>query len=189
MPNSLYTSSNDVENGYIYKELISRIDMLEKKYEGLNNLLINLSDGTISVSELSDLLRAINEKASLSLVKNHIEDQERHLNDVKRMEWDEKYEVPPTGIPESDLSKEIRDKLNNSASQGYIKYETLIGNGIDDTYIVTHNLHSDIVNVTVKDTVDNDVVITNIITLDDDNIELSFSMIPANEQFQVLVLR
>jgi hypothetical protein len=113
MPNEFLIKSNDTENGYIYKELNNRIGRLERTVEELYNVIKLLNTSGISIEALTNLANDVQARAKLSYVQNHVEDSTRHLNDVKVMEWDSKYEKPLNGIPESDLSPEVRAKLNS----------------------------------------------------------------------------
>lgn len=190
MPNTVYTDSNNEEtkNGYIYKELISRIDRLENQLNELVNLFID-TKGNLTVDSLTDLMKIINTKANKNYVETHVKDMERHLNDIKILDWDSKYELPMEGIPERDLSKPIRDKLNNSASAGYIKYQTTIGNGTDKEFNIDHELDSSLVSVNIKDNVTNEIVFANIKIIDENNIKLVFEKSPTPGQYEILIFR
>jgi hypothetical protein len=113
MPNEFLIKSNDTENGYIYVELNNRIQRLEKTVEELYNVIKLLNTAGINVEQLANLANDVQTRAKLEYVQNHVEDSTRHLNDTKILEWDGKYQKPLGGIPESDLSPEVRAKLNS----------------------------------------------------------------------------
>jgi hypothetical protein len=112
LPNEFLIKSNDTENGYIYVELNNRIQRLEKTVEELFNVIKLLNPNGINIEQLTNLAQNVESRAKLEYVQNHVEDSIRHLNDIKILEWDGKYQKPLGGIPESDLSPEVRAKLN-----------------------------------------------------------------------------
>jgi len=113
MPNETLIHSNDAENGYIYKELNNRIARLENTVEQLYNIIQLLNTSGISIEQLTSLVSDVQAKATTEYVQNHVEDSNRHLNDIKILEWDNKYEKPVGGIPITDLSLDIQNKLNS----------------------------------------------------------------------------
>lgn len=200
MPNEFLINSNDTENGYIYKELNSRMARLEGNIEEVFNLLNTLNEAGISVQQLADITKKLNNKADTQYVKNHIEDSVRHLSDVKVMDWDSKYEKPLNGIPESDLEADIRRKLNGmntlvgggtgggESTGNVLKFSTVIGNNSNTSFVVNHALNTEEIYVDIWDTVAKEKVLTNVTMIDSNSIRVTFLNRPSNNQYRIIVV-
>lgn len=192
MPNEFLIKSNDTENGYIYKELNNRMARLEKNIEGVFNLLNQLEGSGITIQQLTEIIQKLDKKADIEYVKNHIEDSVRHLNDVKVMDWDMKYERPVNGIPEEDLEPDVRKKLNglptDGVSVGVLKYSVTIGNNINNSFSIKHNLGTTDVYVSVWDLFNKELITADIGIIDTNLIKVNFLKKPDINQYRVIVV-
>ncbi|QXN70200.1 hypothetical protein INTERNEXUS_160 [Bacillus phage vB_BspM_Internexus] len=194
MPNEMRIESNDVQNGYIYKELNNRLSYMEKNMEQLFNLLSVINSSGIELSQLTNLIKDIQSKANIEYVKNHVEDSKRHLNDIKVLDWDSKYSKPINGIPESDLDGDVRRKLNDIRESedgsliGVLKYSELIGNSSNHSFVIRHNLGTNDINVSVWDEETKDLVMTNVSIEDANTIRINFLSAPSSNQYKVIVI-
>jgi uncharacterized protein (DUF111 family) len=192
MPNEFLIKSNDTENGYIYRELNNRMARLEKNIEGVFNLLNQLEGSGITIQQLTDIIQKLDKKADVEYVKNHIEDSVRHLNDVKVMDWDMKYEKPINGIPELDLEPDVRKKLNGITSGtgtvGVLKYRVTVGNAQNNSFSINHNLGTTDVYVSVWDLFAKELVTVDVGIIDVNSVKVNFLKKPDYNQYRVIVI-
>lgn len=192
MPNEFLIPSNDTENGYIYRELNNRLSRAEKTIEDLFNLLEKANQLGVSGKDITNMVSELKKKADRQYVQNHVEDSVRHLNDVKVMEWDNKYDLPLNGIPEEDLDVGVRRKLNNSGStsgeKGLLKYSIDIGNNITNAFAIRHSLGTKDINVNIWEIETKELVYANVSIIDDNTIKVQFAMIPKENQFKVTII-
>jgi hypothetical protein len=192
MPNEFLIKSNDTENGYIYRELNNRMARLEKNIEGVFNLLNQLEGSGITIQQLTDIIQKLDKKADVEYVKNHIEDSVRHLNDVKVMDWDMKYEKPINGIPELDLEPDVRKKLNGittgTGTVGVLKYRVTVGNAQNNSFSINHNLGTSDVYVSVWDLFTKELVTADVGIIDVNSIKVNFLKKPDHNQYRVIII-
>ena len=79
MPNYVKVDTNEVENGYIYKHLNNRMNILESEFKNINNLLKNLTIKNDTV-DLKDLLDELSSKVSQEALDYHINDDRIHVS-------------------------------------------------------------------------------------------------------------
>jgi hypothetical protein len=190
MPNEMLIHSNDTENGYIYKELNNRITTLENTIEQMYNLLSQVAGDTGTVEQLMNMMDEINKRAKTTYVDNHIEDSTRHLNDVKVMEWDSKYDKPYNGIPESDLEVNVRRKINGGASGGTgvgLQYTLNIGDNVKTSFTINHRLTTKDVTVDIIEILTGECVMADWKVIDEDNAQISFTIPPALGQYRIII--
>jgi hypothetical protein len=68
------------------------------------------------------------------------------------------------------------------------KYSTSVGNGSLSTFTVTHNLGTQDVNVTIRDTATNDLVLADVVAATTNTVTVTFGSAPANNAFRVTVI-
>jgi hypothetical protein len=192
MPNEFLIKSNDTENGYIYKELNNRMARLERNIEGVFNLLNQLEGSGITIQQLTEIIQKLDNKADVEYVKNHIEDSVRHLNDVKVMDWDMKYEKPINGIPELDLEPDVRKKINGipsgTGTVGVLKYRVTVGNNLNSSFNINHNLGTTDVYVSVWDLFSKQLITADVGIIDINSVKVSFLKKPDHNQYRVVVI-
>jgi len=186
MPNQFLITSNDTENGYIYKEFNARLMNFEKELRSLHNLLSG-SESSVSPLQLSEMLLEIEKRAKLEYVKNHIEDNQRHVSGAKLIEWDAKYRSPIDGIPEEDLSPSVQQKLNTIAGTSLNRKEFTIGNKSDTSFTINHNLNTRGLFVSIWDK-DYKQVYTNVHSVNMDIIKVEFLQPPDINEYRVVVI-
>lgn len=87
MNSPLEMGNNNLENGYIYQELIKRIDSLEKQNKEIMSLISQASnDMKISVKDYVSIIRELNNRVTFDEFKKHAEDTEIHLHRSKTLE-------------------------------------------------------------------------------------------------------
>jgi hypothetical protein len=194
MPNEMKIGSNDVENGYIYKEMNNRSARNEQLLRQLFNLMESMDKSGISITQLTDIAKSLDGKADLEYVKNHVEDSDRHVSDIKALEWDNKYELPVDGVPEEDLNSDVRRKLNSLGNEeeneitGVLKYSTVIGNNMTSSFFIRHNLGSSNIYTSVIDNNTGEMVYPNVKVEDNNTVRVSFLRSPASGEFTVVVI-
>ena len=184
MPNGFNISHNDLENGYIYKELTNRMNIIERNLENIYNNLKLLG----KPQSLSNILSELEDRATIEYVENHINNELIHLNDVKKMIWDNKYDKPLNGIPENDLDDELKNKLNSVDRTGVEKKTFLIGDGNKKLFNIEHNLGRDGLTVSILDVTTNEYVLTTIKKVDNNTISINFSSPPSYQKFLVTII-
>jgi len=189
MANNLIVESNDTENGYIYKELTSRLDILEKSIEDVNDSLSKISTDGISVDSLTNLTSMINACAKIELLNTHMNNMELHISSVKRDEWDNKYEKDIGGIPETDLANSIIQKINNNANAGFIKHVQTVGDNMHREFAITHGLQTKTFLINIRDTITDEIVHTDVSVIDANTIKISFNNVPQSNQYEVFLAR
>jgi hypothetical protein len=194
MPNDFKIPSNDTENGYIYKELNNRMSRAEQLVRDLTNLMGQLNALGVSAEDVTGIMSALNRKAEVQYVQNHVEDGVRHLNDVKVMEWDSKYEMPLDGIPEDDLHSDVRRKLNAGGGtgegdlSGILKFATPIGDGSTRTFSFRHSLNTRAIQVSVWEADSGDMVYPDIEVVNENSVRVSFLQAPRQNQYTLVVI-
>lgn len=87
MNSPLEMSNNNLENGYIYQELIKKIDSLEKQNKEIMSLISQASnDMKISVKDYVSIIRELNNRVTFDEFNKHTEDTEIHLHRSKTLE-------------------------------------------------------------------------------------------------------
>jgi len=104
--------------------------------------------------------------------------------------------IPGVGLPIGrliNISPDLATSYDNLSplipnNQTATEYDSLIGDAINHTFIVNHNLNSDTVYPTVYDAASNQLVITGSSVIDANNIRINFSFVPSVNQYKVVVL-
>lgn len=69
-----------------------------------------------------------------------------------------------------------------------LSYDTLIGDGINTTFTVTHGLNTEDIAISVFNTVTEEEVKPNVGTIDANNVHVAFGFVPNTNQFRVIVV-
>jgi hypothetical protein len=76
----------------------------------------------IPETDFSELVQnKMNSAAKEADLKNHKEDNIRHLDSVERTKWNAKYDKPAGGIPKGDLTLEVQSQMNAAAKDAEFK--------------------------------------------------------------------
>lgn len=87
MNQGINLNNNDLSNGYIYQDLIRRIETLEKSNQAILTAIETAkNDMTISVKDYVSILKEIEKKAGRDEFIHHIEDSEIHVHRSKTLE-------------------------------------------------------------------------------------------------------
>lgn len=79
MNNNLELGNNNLTNGYIYKELVSRIATLENQVKSLMTMIENANnDMKISIKDYVSIIKELKERVTQEEFDKHIGDHEIH---------------------------------------------------------------------------------------------------------------
>ena len=104
-------------------------------------------------------------------------------------------QVMDAGITAAKLAENAVDLETNvvtgvlpAANGGALRYAETIGDNAASSFVVTHNLNTADVSVTVKETATGDIVIPDVEITSVDSVTVSFAAVPGTDTYRVIVL-
>lgn len=86
MRKDINLQNNNLQNGYIYKDLVQRIDRLENTITGImKDIEKAKNDMTISVKDYLVIIKLIEKNITREEFERHIENKEIHLHESKTL--------------------------------------------------------------------------------------------------------
>jgi len=102
--------------------------------------------------------------------------------------------IPTVGLPigrliniTPDLSTTYEDPTPVTTG-GATEYDCIVGDGVNNEFVITHNLNSDTVIPAVYDTSNNRLVIAPVTPIDTNSVRISFSFVPTVGKYKVVIL-
>ena len=84
-------NNNNTENGWIYKYFTDKINKIETDImELMNTVEQAYSDMKISLNEYHTLVNSINNKCSMDLYNNHVNNNTLHVSSTEKAIWNSK---------------------------------------------------------------------------------------------------
>lgn len=81
MRDSINLQNNDLQNGYIYKQLVQRVDTLENQIKGILKDLTEAKDNlNISLDSYNKLLKIVEDNITRDEFEKHSENKEIHCH-------------------------------------------------------------------------------------------------------------
>jgi DNA primase large subunit len=86
MRKDINLQNNNLQNGYIYKELIQRIDKLENTITGImKDIETAKNNMTISVKDYLVIIKLIEKNITREEFERHVDNKEIHLHESKTL--------------------------------------------------------------------------------------------------------